>query len=242
MKKHPVIKYILILIISGSCGALASRIFMNFEDGVVGAIKNFSEWFGSMTPALHISICLFLSLMSVYSIHKLKKLLNSMTPENEDEIYDQIENQSNPGMMCSVLCTISNFFFLGASTAYLIPKNILISAVATLVFLSINTWVEVSQVNLIKKINPKFKNTDPMSMRFMKDWEKESDEAETFEMYRAGYQSYKSLRYAFLIAFALCCMIQIFYPIGLAPFILIAIFWGVHSLSYLSACGKYKKQ
>lgn len=50
MKKHPVIKYILILIISGSCGALASRIFMNFEDGVVGAIKNFSEWFGSMTP------------------------------------------------------------------------------------------------------------------------------------------------------------------------------------------------
>ena len=77
MKKHPVIKYILILIISGSCGALASRIFMNFEDGVVGAIKNFSEWFGSMTPALHISICLFLSLMSVYSIHKLKKLLNS---------------------------------------------------------------------------------------------------------------------------------------------------------------------
>ena len=180
MKKHPVIKYILILIISGSCGALASRIFRNFEDGVIGAIKNFSEWFGSMTPALHISICLFLSLMSVYSIHKLKKLLNSITPENEDEIYDQIENQSNPGMMCSVLCTISNFFFLGASTAYLIPKNILISAVATIVFLSINTWVEVSQVNLIKKINPKFKNTDPMSMRFMKDWEKESDEVLDF--------------------------------------------------------------
>ena len=104
MKKHPVIKYILILIISGSCGALASRIFMNFEDGVVGAIKNFSEWFGSMTPALHISICLFLSLMSVYSIHKLKKLLNSITPENEDEIYDQIENQSNPGndVQCAV--------------------------------------------------------------------------------------------------------------------------------------------
>ena len=233
MKKHPIIKYILILVISGSCGALASSIIMNFEDGVVGAINSFSDWFGSVTPALHISICLFLS---------LKKLLSSITPENEDAIYDQIENQSNPGMMCSVLCTICNFFFLGASTAYLIPNNILISAVATLVFLSINTWVEVSQVNLIKKINPKFRNTDPMSMRFMKDWEKESDEAETFEMYRAGYQSYKNLRYVFLIAFAICCMIQIFYPIGLAPFILIAIFWGVHSLSYLSACGKYKKQ
>lgn len=242
MKKHPVIKYILILVISGSCGALASRIFRNFEEGVVGAINSFSEWFGSVTPALHISICLFLSLMSVYSIYKLKKLLSGITPENEDAIYDQIENQSNPGMACSILCTIFNFFFLGASTAYLVPKNILISAAATLIFLSINTWVEVSHVNLIKKINPKFKDADPMSMRFMKDWEKESDEAETFEMYRAGYQSYKSLRYAFLGAFAVCCMIQIFYPISLAPFILIAIFWGVHSLSYLSACGKYKKQ
>ena len=167
MKKHPIIKYILILVISGSCGALASSIIMNFEDGVVGAINSFSDWFGSVTPALHISICLFLSLMSVYSIYKLKKLLNSITPENEDAIYDQIENQSNPGMMCSVLCTICNFFFLGASTAYMIPKNIFISAAATLVFLSINTWVEVSQVNLIKKINPKFRNADPMSMRFM---------------------------------------------------------------------------
>lgn len=241
MKKYPVIKYILILVISGSCGALASSIFMNFQDGFVGAIKSFSEWFGTITPVFHISICLVLSLMSLYSIHKLKKMLNSITPENEDEIYDKIENQSNPGMMCSVLCTICNFFFLGASTVYQNGYTILISAVATIIFLSINTWVEVSQVNLIKKINPKFKNTDPMSMRFMKEWEKESDEAETFEMYRAGYQSYKSLKYAFLIAFAVCCMLQVFYPIGLTPFILIAVFWGIHSLSYLSACGKQKK-
>ena len=91
MKKHPIIKYILILVISGSCGALASSIIMNFEDGVVGAINSFSDWFGSVTPALHISICLFLSLMSVYSIYKLKKLLSSITPENEDAIYDQAD-------------------------------------------------------------------------------------------------------------------------------------------------------
>ena len=71
--------------------------------------------------------------------------------------------------------------------------------------------------------------------------EQSCDEAETFEMYRASYQSFKALKRLFLAAFAVCCMVQVFYPIGLLPFLLIAIFWAVHSLSYLFAYSKGKQ-
>ncbi len=241
MKKHPVIKFSLIMIISAAFGALCSSLLSNHTDSITGAVGAFNRWFGAQTATLHISVCLFLSLMAAYFTHKIKNKLKNITPENEEEIYEWAETQSNPVMMICALCVILNFFFLGASICYLIPKNILISAVAALIFICITTWLEVSQVNLMKQLNPKLKEIDPLSVSFMKQIEKQSDEAETFEMYRAAYHSFKNLKYVFVFAFAVCCMIQLFYPIGLIPFILIAVFWGIHSLSFVNAFGKKSK-
>lgn len=241
MKKHPVIKFILILVISGACGALTSFLLMGHESAIGEIIKNFSTFFGSISPILHIGICLILSLTAIYGIHRMKKMLGTLTPDNEEEVYAQLEKQSYTSVIMSVLCTIFNFFFLGSSFVYMLDDNILISAAATLVFVCVTTWIEVTQVNLTKKINPRFKDADPMSLRFMKDWEKASDEAETFEMYRAAYHSFKNLKYMFLAAFLICCFVQMLYPIGLTPFILIAIFWGIHTLSYVFASFKSSK-
>ncbi|HIV35609.1 MAG TPA: DUF3169 family protein, partial [Candidatus Negativibacillus faecipullorum] len=115
---------------------------------------------------------------------------------------------------------------------------ILIAAVATLAFLSLNTWVEYTHVALVKRMNPRFGKADPMSVRFQKDWEQMSDEAEKMGMYRAAWRSFHVTQLALMIGFLICCCVSVFIPLGLAPFLLIAGVWAAHTLSYIFACNQ----
>lgn len=236
MKKHPMFKYVLILIISGAFGAAVSYLMASFEDGVVGLFDTAYSLFGQLLTPLHLSICLFLSLAAVLMTLQLRKKIRCATEANREEIFEQIENSfscNNTLALCS-LSTILNFFFLGASITYLQPTKILISAVATLVFLSLNTWIECSHVALAQQMNPRFVKADPMSMRFQKDWEQISDEAEKMHMYRAAWKSFHAVQLALMISFVVCCLLSIYIPLGLAPFVLIAAIWCVHTFSYIA--------
>ena len=145
MKKHPVIHYILILVLSGSFGALLSFLMMHNEETLVSSIQTFKTWFGETSAILHIAVCGVLALVSFLCLRRTRKMLSRLTPETEDEIYDWVEHHSDFTMVFSILCTISNFFFLGASLSNLQKDNILVSTLACLVFISITTWLERDQ-------------------------------------------------------------------------------------------------
>lgn len=49
MKKHPVIKFSLIMIISAAFGALCSSLLSNHTDSITGAVGAFNRWFGAQT-------------------------------------------------------------------------------------------------------------------------------------------------------------------------------------------------
>ena len=61
-------------------------------------------------------------------------------------------------------------------------------------------------------------------------------------MYRAAFRSFRISQLGFLGAFAVCAFTELFYPLGLMPFLLITVFWGLHSLSFLFACKGIKTQ
>lgn len=67
MKKYPAIKFILITVVSGICGAVLSFLLSFQQAALVSAIQSLSRLLGSALPALHLSVCLFLSGMSVFS-------------------------------------------------------------------------------------------------------------------------------------------------------------------------------
>ena len=240
MKKHPILKYILILIVSGACGALVSYLIASREEQVVQAAQGLYQLFGQFVTPLHLSICLFLSLTAIVMTWQLRKKIDAATDETREQVYEQIENSPacNNTLAVSSLSTICNFFFLGAAIAYMQPKTILIAAVATLAFLSLNTWVEYTHVDLDKLMNPRFGKADPMSVRFQKDWEQMSDEAEKMGMYRAAWKSFHVTQLALMIGFLICCCVSVFIPLGLAPFLLIAGVWAAHTLSYIFACNQ----
>ena len=230
MKKHPAIKFILITVVSGICGAVLSFLLSFQQESLVSAIQSVSRMLGSALPALHLSVCLFLSGMSVFFTSKLRRQIARSNPQNHcTEI-----------LTINTLSVILNFFFLGVSFVYQNPRHILISAAAALLFLTLNTWVEVSHVNMVKRMNPRFEKVDPLSFRFSSQWESQCDEAQKLGMYRAAFRSFRISQLGFLGAFAVCAFIQLFYPLGLMPFLLIAVFWGLHSLSFLFACKKEK--
>ena len=130
MKKHPILKYILILIVSGACGALVSYLIASREEQVVQAAHGLYQLFGQLVTPLHLSICLFLSLTAIVMTWQLRKKIDAATDETREQVYEQIENSPacNNTLAVSSLSTICNFFFLGAAIAYMQPKTILIAA------------------------------------------------------------------------------------------------------------------
>ena len=207
---------------------------------MVQAAHGLYQLFGQFVTPLHLSICLFLSLTAIVMTWQLRKKIDAATDETREQVYEQIENSPacNNTLAVSSLSTICNFFFLGAAIAYMQPKTILIAAVATLAFLSLNTWVEYTHVALVKRMNPRFGKADPMSVRFQKDGEQMSDEAEKMGMYRAAWRSFHVTQLALMIGFLICCCVSVFIPLGLAPFLLIAGVWAAHTLSYIFACNQ----
>ena len=75
MKKHPAIKFILITVVSGICGAVLSFLLSFQQAALISAIHALSRLLDSSLPALHLSVCLFLSGMSVFFTSKLRRRL-----------------------------------------------------------------------------------------------------------------------------------------------------------------------
>ena len=185
MKKYPAIKFILITVVSGICGAVLSFLLSFQQAALVSAIQSLSRLLGSALPALHLSVCLFLSGMSVFFTSKLRRQIARSNPQNQEELFEQIESNDHCTEILTIntLSVILNFFFLGVSFVYKNPQHILISAAAALLFLTLNTWVEVSHVNMVKRMNPRFEKVDPLSLRFSSQWESKCDEAQKLGMY-----------------------------------------------------------
>lgn len=111
MKKHPILKYILILIVSGACGALVSYLIASREEQVVQAAHGLYQLFGQFVTPLHLSICLFLSLTAIVMTWQLRKKIDAATDETREQVYEQIENSPacNNTLAVSSLSTICNF-------------------------------------------------------------------------------------------------------------------------------------
>ena len=84
MKKHPAIKFILITAISGICGGILSFLLSFQQASLVSAIQSLSRMLGSALPALHLSVCLFLSGMSVFFTSKLRRQIAHSNPQNQE--------------------------------------------------------------------------------------------------------------------------------------------------------------
>lgn len=200
MKKHPAIKFILITVVSGICGGILSFLLSFQQAALISAIQSLSRLLGSALPALHLSVCLFLSGMSVFFTSKLRRQIAHSNPQNQEELFEQIESNDHCTEILTIntLSVILNFFFLGVSFVYKNPRHILISAAAALLFLTLNTWVEVSHVNMVKRMNPRFEKVDPLSLRFSSQWESQCDEAQKLGMYRAAFRSFRISQLGFL--------------------------------------------
>ena len=168
MKKHPAIKFILITAISGICGGILSFLLSFQQASLVSAIQSLSRMLGSALPALHLSVCLFLSGMSVFFTSKLRRQIARSNPQNQEELFEQIESNDHCTEILTIntLSVILNFFFLGVSFVYKNPRHILISAAAALLFLTLNTWVEVSHETTFKIFSFISKSSPVISLLF----------------------------------------------------------------------------
>ena len=91
MKKHPAIKFILITVVSGICGAVLSFLLSFQQAALVSAIQSLSRMLGSALPALHLSVCLFLSGMSVFFTSKLRRQIAHSNPQTRRNCLNRLK-------------------------------------------------------------------------------------------------------------------------------------------------------
>lgn len=230
MKKHSsLFKFLVIIIASGSLGAVGGFVGSFIFPSIIPFFKPAYDFVFEHIIAFYISICGLLSSLSILAYCKSYSIYKK-SPTEADNSFEAVESVTAYSLLFGLMSTIFSFFFfaVGVSTT---GASLLIVLIL-LVFLSINTTMEVKNVNLTKKLDPR-KHADPLEFKFTKDLEKECDEQERLTMYHASYKSFILLKYVILGTWlALCCM-GIFFTIGVLPHALVCFFWAVHSISYI---------
>lgn len=239
MKKHPALKFILILLVSAACGFLFARVVNSQESALAAISQGITQFLTQYNVRLHIGVCLGLSLAGLAITGEIKKTVEGSIG-SEDEIYEATEKRCNRAISVIAWARICNFFGFSLCCVYGDPTAILISGGAMIFFLCLNTWGEVRHINVIKALESRFQNADPMSAKFQTDWEKTSDEAEKYMMYRAGFRSYQMMGRTIIAAFTVCLIVQMFTPIGILPFLVLSVLWAVHTFTYIKGCRESK--
>lgn len=91
MKNHPIIKFILILLVSAACGAAFSIITISNYDIIESVISRVNAFLGQYSHVLHIGVCLVLSLIVLFRIMSAKRRIAAAGPDPDDGYCDKIE-------------------------------------------------------------------------------------------------------------------------------------------------------
>lgn len=224
MNRGQIIKMILMGIVGVLVGFIISKLIPYFPslDPLMNMIKE-NLIYAMLIPAF-VGLCGIIKFISIRNTIK-----DEDYSDEEDSTYENKGHILQATMSLGTLTHILNFMFTGINGCYLfiegeIDKNkILIFPVLILINVSIATYLEVANINLVKKMEPN-KNADPISFKYNQDAIDKLDER---ELIIAGKASLKAdalmpFVYALLFLIGIIALPSPLYFIGvLAP-------WGIN--------------
>ena len=192
-----------------------------------------------------ILVNLVILILQLIRYAQTKKRFTTIDPEQEEEFF-AIESSLNLPVLLSSIVNIFNIcmfaVLIQCFTDHQIISPILpaVMLIGYMLFLIAQVVIARSVVELVKKINPE-KKGDVLDLRFMKEWENSSDEAQKLIMYQAAYKAFQTLHYLCMSMWVICFMLQLVFHTGILPVICITVIWIITVIVYSVECAKLER-
>ena len=227
--------------------------------GVLGGVIGFTSA-TSLPEQIIISIYSFLEIVTPWSIlvlsvlflgmgfaqyHSSKKLFQSWDGEDE-EIISKAEEKLSWGLLFTSLNMIAALFFFGIGFQVIYIENATLEVVLLLSFILSFVGIILLQqkiVDLTRQMNPE-KQGSIYDSKFHKKWLDSCDENQQRQIGQAAYKAFMAVNTTCMILWVALVLITLVFDIGILPFFLVTLIFGVNQTVYTLECirlGRHKK-
>lgn len=150
--------------------------------------------------------------------------------DDDEQLIERIETKQNMALIFNSVNYILSFTLFGIAVD-ISNQWIIVSVIVFLLAVITSSFMDISVVNQVKKIDP-MKKGDPANNNFEKEWIESCDEAEKLIIYQASYQSFKLMKYILLASIILTVLSKIGLGTGNFPIVLIGAVWLLQTISF----------
>lgn len=245
-KYKSLIKFIIIILISGTLGGFASFFLAHMDTHTFAQMM--SNFLITYSPHMLIVSVIGLLAFATYFYQKAKHIY-AHSDIDDDESFDRIDHTLTTSMtLCSLVFVVGFLFFgifaAGISQIDNYDLSFLPYFVLTLIvfiggsFGSI--FLQTRAVQMTKLLYPN-KKGDPLDLKFSKDWLESCDEAEQYVIFRSAYAAYQAVQKCILGFWIIAVFGALLFGTGILPVIIVAVLWGVLIMSYTFTANKLEK-
>lgn len=229
--KNSALKFILLLVGGGLVGFVGSMVLVFINEGI-----NLHMLFNNLLYSVtqhhkFVQIVSALPFLVIISWVYLKSYLSILKGNLSEKTEDQVDKYLSIGVCLSTLAIILNFTIFGVLASQLTSSAFLASVVLFATISCLYSACEITGIKLMQKLHPE-KKGDPLDLKFKKDWINSCDEGEKMITYVAGFKTFTLMNNVFVITFTIILILGFFLDLGVLPYILIGLLWGISAISH----------
>lgn len=232
MNKHKsLLKFCLIIVLSGVGGALlgVGIIQLEMNNLLRGITDQFAAFFTDYSFETMVVLSVGLLLISWFFYFYSKRLYQNYQ-EDDETLFRRIDYNLAIALMLSNVGMIVLFMFFGICISF--GDDILGGAIFMIAWSLFITYAQAVFVGFTKILYPE-KEGDILDTNFNKKWLGSCDEAEKYTMYQSAYRTFTIMKVVFVVAMTCLMLLALFFDIGILPFVLVGLLWGIESITYM---------
>lgn len=249
MNKSRAISYIRLAVVSLMAGLLAGtlgNVVFSGRQSIGKAsdmMEHFMETHGWLLMLIGCMVYVVIELIFYYRIKKFIKKMETVSDEEADGLDSQIDCMQNDARLINGIFQAIFFSFF----ALVMPGNPvsltwqLRTALICVVFCGIfSSGYEIWVVRNAQKRDPS-KRGNPTDFNFNRVWLESCDEGERLLIYKAGYETFSTMQWVFVVLWGLTFIVKVYLSAGNGPIIIVGAVWVIQSCVYWYQLGKLRR-
>lgn len=232
-------KFLLMMLLSGSLGALGSFFGMNFFRKLEQVFSAIEIFFTTYAAFMLVGWTIILAAVGVALYIFGKRDYERMDPDTDElpekgeKLFSYCLLLSSSGMIVTFFLFTAGVMNISGAVNYDIIKNFAILMVGFIASSVISLMLQKACVDFLRRTNPE-KRGSVFDTKFTEKWVDSCDEAEQLNIYKSAYKAYKTgsitcvSAWLMLFIWSLCAGQSM-----LLPSFLVLMIWGVQQVTYV---------
>lgn len=244
-EKKLIVIFLLILAASYVGGYFFGTIGARYEEDMKAILHMVANGAVVVFPMFYVFINAMVIVASLVT-YIIARNKSKLWDGDSEEVIDDVEKKLNWSLIPLNILTVADVFFYGAVVYILMytgygekhSDELFILGTATFVVSYAGIIILTKLiVDLVKKLNPE-KRGSIFDIKFVKEWEDSSDEAEKLIMYKAAYKAYHTVNVACMLMWGVAFAGMLVFQTGLLPLFCVTAIWVTMIATYSVVCAQ----